>query len=127
MGVGGGPQDANDYDEDDRDDELAYSRYQASPAYEGYAGAAGAEEESLMGLLSLQPQQLGEEAGADRQSNDSTNAVEDGGQAGAGRRYSADGTGLGEGNCAQCEGCGAANTTGAFSCEACGQWLGGSV
>ena len=94
VAVGGDvtdPQDAGDYDEDDRDDDMAYARYQEGPHYEGYAGnAVGAEEESLMGLLNLEPQSLPGQGAADKRSDDSTNAVQDAGRAGSSGRNSAD-------------------------------------
>lgn len=122
VGVGGEPQSANGYDEDDRDDEVAYLRYQSSPQYEGYAGAPQ-EEESLMGLLNIQSQQRDGDA-RDSEGGDSSKAV-GGYEAGAGSREDSgdlDGRGL------QCAGCGAYNAdaaTAGWTCESCGQWLGG--
>jgi hypothetical protein len=76
-----------------------------------------------MGLLNLQPQQLGE---GDRQSNDSTDAIKNQGNGGDDwGNNSGDGLGLGDedNNAATCPGCGVVNSSGAFNCEACGTWV----
>jgi len=139
IGVGGGAQSGNEYDEDDRDDDQAYLRYQATGQYDGYAGAGGdGADENLMGLLNLQPQSLpglvdGALAAGDggRQSDDSTDAVANGHRAGGSGPNSADEMGIGDdgngdGQPGACPRCGAINdASGAFACAGCGVWLGG--
>jgi hypothetical protein len=123
IGVGGDddPQDQQDWADDRGEGAEGYMRYQDNPQYDGYAGGAGADEENLMGLLNLKPQQLGDGKGGDDDDDDSTRAVQNQKEHSQDEIDDLDDDQRG-GTCS----CGLGHGPGAFSCEACGAWLGGT-
>lgn len=128
VAVGGSPQNLSDGGEDDRDDSGAYAEYQSRPRYTGFEARGHAHEnEAMIGLLNLQPQQL-EDGDADEQSNDSTNAVAGGAEgeraAGGGPDGGDDLPGAGGSpRGARCEGCSKICGSGDFTCPYCGHWV----